>query len=124
MLSRALAIMCLLLVLPLKAQVLGSFPVRRYGTDQGLGSEVVSALVQDHEGLLWAGTEGGLAFFDGRKFSPFTKPLPAGFVLNLSVDRDGAVWVATDGGLARIHHGQSSIFGEATIVAEQCPRGR
>jgi signal transduction histidine kinase/ligand-binding sensor domain-containing protein len=116
---RLLVCLCLALVLPLQAQALGNFPVRRYGTEQGLGSEVVSALVQDHEGRLWAGTEGGLSFFDGRRFCSFTGPLPSGFVLNLSVDRDGAIWVAADGGLARVSRGQSRIFGEADGI----PRG-
>ncbi len=118
-LSRSLACLCLALVLPLKAQVLGDFPVRRYGTDQGLGSEVVSALVQDHAGRLWVGTEGGLSYFDGHRFSPYAGPLPPGFVLSLTVDQDGAVWVATDGGLARISQGQSRVFGEADGI----PRG-
>jgi signal transduction histidine kinase/ligand-binding sensor domain-containing protein len=116
-LSLTLASLCLLL--PLPAQVPGSFPVRRYGTEQGLGSVVVSALVQDPAGRLWAGTEGGLSYFDGKRFSLFTGPLPNGFIQNLSVDTDGAVWVATDTGLARIQHGQSEVFGEA----EGIPRG-
>ncbi len=119
MLPRALAVLCLAFVLPLKAQVAGSFPVRRYGTDQGLASEVVSALVQDQAGRLWAGTEGGLSYFDGSRFSPFTGPLPPGFVVNLTVDLDGTLWVATDGGLARISQGRSRIYGEP----EGIPRG-
>jgi signal transduction histidine kinase/DNA-binding response OmpR family regulator len=119
MLTRSLVILCLALAFPLEAQVTGTFPVRRYGTDQGLGSEVVSALVQDQAGKMWAGTEGGLSFFDGGRFSPFTGPLPAGFVLNLSVDNNGSVWVATAGGLALISHGRSRIFGEADGI----PRG-
>ncbi|MFZ1376792.1 MAG: ATP-binding protein [Geothrix sp.] len=118
-LSRALRLICLLLVLPLEAQVEGNFPVRRYGTDQGLGSEVVSAMVQDLEGRLWVGTEGGLCFFDGSRFSSFPGALPSGFVQSLSVDRDGSLWVATDGGLARIHHGKVQILGEANGI----PRG-
>ncbi|NWJ39974.1 MAG: hypothetical protein HXX12_03245 [Geothrix sp.] len=118
-LSRTLWLLCLLLALPLAAQVEGNFPVRRYGTDQGLGSEVVTAMVQDHEGRLWVGTEGGLCFFDGSRFSPFAGPLPTGFVQSLSIDRDGSLWVGTDGGLARINHLQSRVFGEADGV----PRG-
>jgi len=117
---RALALSCLLLTPPLRAQVTGSFPVRRYGTEQGLGSEVVSALVQDHEGQLWAGTEGGLSRFDGRQFQPFTDPLPPGFIRHLFVDKDGAVWVSTDGGLARISRGRSRVF----TAAEGIPRGK
>src|ERR1035438_1161228 len=98
----SLALACLCLILPLQAQVPGSFPIRRYGTEQGLGSEVVAALVQDPAGRLWVGTEGGLCFFDGRRFSPFTGPLPSQFVLSLFVDLNGDLWVATEGGLARI----------------------
>jgi len=120
MLFRVLAMLCLALVLPLKAQVLGSLPVRRYGTEQGLGSEVVSAMVQDTSGRLWVGTDAGVCVFDGRRFIPFTGPLPSQSVLNLSVDLDGAIWVTTEGGLARIHRGQSRIFGEA----EGIPAGR
>ena len=118
-LSHVLRLLCLVLILPLQAQVVGNFPVRRYGTEQGLGSEVVSAMVQDHEGRLWVGTEGGLSFFDGSRFSAFSGSLPSGFVLSLFVDRDGALWVATDGGLARIDHGRSRLFGEADGI----PRG-
>jgi len=118
-LSRTLRLLCLLLALPLQAQVEGNFPVRRYGTDQGLGSEVVSAMVQDQEGRLWVGTEGGLCFFDGSRFTTFRGSLPSGFVQGLSVDQDGSLWVATDGGLARIRHGRSQIFSEANGI----PRG-
>ena len=113
LLFRTLAWLCLVLILPLRSQGLGSFPVRRYGAEQGLGSEVVLALVQDHVGQLWVGTDGGVCVFDGRRFSPFTGPLPSQSVLNLSVDLDGAIWVASEGGLARISQGRSRIFGEA-----------
>jgi len=109
---RVLVCLCLFLLLPLKAQVRGDFPVRRYGTDQGLSSEVVSAMVQDHQGRLWVGTEGGLSYFDGRRFSPYPGALPPGFVQSLAVGLDGAIWVGTDGGLARISQGQPRIFGE------------
>ncbi|WLT33061.1 ATP-binding protein [Geothrix sp. PMB-07] len=118
MMLRALALLCLLSMPPLKAQAAGVFPVRRYGTEQGLGSEVVSSMVQDHEGQLWVGTEGGLSTFDGRQFLPYSGALAPGFILNLSVDLDGAVWVSTDGGLTRISHGRSRIFTEADGIPQ------
>jgi signal transduction histidine kinase/ligand-binding sensor domain-containing protein len=119
LLARALVCLGLTLAPGLQAQVLGDFPVRRYGTDQGLSSEVVAAMVQDHEGRLWVGTEGGLSYFDGRGFSPYSGALPPGFVLSLAVDREGAIWVATDGGLARIKQGKTRIIAEADGI----PRG-
>jgi signal transduction histidine kinase len=100
-------------MLALKAQPAGNFPVRRYGTEQGLGSEVVSSLVQDRAGRLWVGSEGGLCFFDGRRFSPFTGPLPSQFVLSLFADLDGSLWVATEGGMAHISQGRSRVLGAA-----------
>lgn len=112
LLFRALVLLCLLWPLPLRAQV-GAFPVRRYGTEQGLASEVVTALVQDHEGQVWVGTEGGLCTFDGSRFSLFSGTLPPGFIQHLFVDLDGTIWVSTEGGLARISQGRSRIYGEA-----------
>ena len=112
-LLRTLALLCLALVPPLEAQVRGTYPVRRYGTEQGLESEVVAALVQDRSGMLWVGTDGGLCFFDGRRFSPFKGELPSQSVLSLLSDLDGALWVATEGGLTRIHRGKSWSIDEA-----------
>lgn len=119
MFRQILVLICLFIPVQLTAQPAGTLPVRRYGTEQGLGSEVVSALVQDHAGLIWAGTEDEVSYFDGKRFTPFTGSLPPGFVRTLTVDRDGALWVATDDGLARISQGRSRIFGEA----EGIPRG-
>lgn len=113
MMFRALVLLGLLSAPSLMAQSPGVFPVRRYGTEQGLGSEVVSSMVQDLDGQLWVGTEGGLSTFDGRQFFPYPGPLAPGFILNLSVDLDGAVWVSTEGGLSRISRGRSRVFTEA-----------
>ena len=69
------------------------FPIRRYGTEQGLGSEVGSSLVQDPAGRMWVGTEGGRCFFEGGWLSPFTGALPSQFVRSLLMDTDGALGV-------------------------------
>jgi signal transduction histidine kinase/ligand-binding sensor domain-containing protein len=69
-------------------------------------SEVVSVLAQDAQGVIWAGTEAGLHFFDGHAFVPFLGKLPSPMVLDLLEDPDGSLWVATQGGLARLHQGK------------------
>lgn len=65
----------------------------------GLPSNNVRAIVQDADGLLWFGTDGGLARFDGRRTQK-VGGLPAGAVRVLKLDNKGALWVGTDGGCA------------------------
>jgi signal transduction histidine kinase/ligand-binding sensor domain-containing protein len=69
-----------------------------------MASEVVGALAQDSEGILWAGTEAGLHFFRGDTFVIFPEQLPSQIISGLCADPDGSLWVATGGGLAKIHH--------------------
>lgn len=78
-----------------------------YGRDQGLPHPVPTALVQDREGFLWIGTQGGLARWDGYRFHAYRADpmvpgsLPDDWVQTLHVDSAGRLWVgAGAGGLA------------------------
>ncbi|HYC05416.1 MAG TPA: diguanylate cyclase [Azospirillaceae bacterium] len=80
----------------------------RIGRDQGLPSDIVTALAEDATGFVWIGTSVGLARFDGHGFRIFQpdpgdpSALPDGYVNALHVDGRGRLWVATNnGGLAR-----------------------
>lgn len=65
----------------------------------GLPSDRVRAVAQDAEGLMWFGTDGGLARYDGRRIQTITDlGLSSARVLALRTDSDGALWVGTDGG--------------------------
>ncbi|WP_225561779.1 hybrid sensor histidine kinase/response regulator [Rhodanobacter sp. DHB23] len=44
---------------------------RRYGVDDGLPSSNVYAVAQDRSGVVWFGTKGGIARFDGVQFQVF-----------------------------------------------------
>jgi ligand-binding sensor domain-containing protein len=44
-----------------------------YSTSEGLPQSQVNSIIQDNDGYLWIGTFGGLAKFDGKKFSSFGK---------------------------------------------------
>jgi signal transduction histidine kinase len=92
----------ILLFLPvhLIGQGQGSLPIRTFGVEQGLAIPAVNALVQDGQGLIWAGTESGLFRFDGRAWHEVEVKLPSRFVNHLRVDRKGRIWVATRGGAA------------------------
>jgi ligand-binding sensor domain-containing protein len=70
--------------------------------EEGLPDEV-NTMVQTRNGFLCVGTDGGLAEFDGERFTQIrlragiSKEIPVSFPLTAA---DGALWVGTDSGLA------------------------
>ena len=77
-------------------------------TDHGLPQGTGTALVEDRDGFLWVGTQGGLARWDGYRFHSYlsnpydSNSLPDGFVSCMVVDAAGRLWIGTNGGgLAR-----------------------
>jgi ligand-binding sensor domain-containing protein/signal transduction histidine kinase len=60
----------------------------------------IHALFQDRAGRLWAGTERGLACWDGHAWQTFTtnNGLSANIVRALADDADGRLWIGTEGG--------------------------
>ena len=86
-------------------------------TEQGLPQNSVNAMVQDHEGYLWIGTFGGLARFDGDRFTVFPSADTPGFasvrIRSLYESRSGGLWIGTvDGGLIQLHHGVATTYTE------------
>src|SRR4030095_11186484 len=47
---------------------LSDYAVASWGLRDGLPSNVIWAIVQDPQGYLWLGTDGGLVRFDGARF--------------------------------------------------------
>jgi signal transduction histidine kinase/ligand-binding sensor domain-containing protein len=75
----------------------------------GLPSDRVRAIVQDAGGVLWFGTDAGLARFDGRRTQTVAIPgLPDGAVRSLAVDASDRLWVGTDGGAAVVTAGRAT----------------
>jgi ligand-binding sensor domain-containing protein/signal transduction histidine kinase len=72
--------------------------------EQGLSENTVKAIVEDHDGFLWFGTERGLNRFDGLEFKVFGAGSETGAELSedhintLLVDRNGLLWIGTFGG--------------------------
>src|ERR671938_372006 len=65
----------------------------------GLPSDQVRAVAQDAEGVMWFGTDAGLARYDGRRVQSVTSEGLAGpRVRALAADAAGALWVGADGG--------------------------
>ncbi|HEX3660145.1 MAG TPA: two-component regulator propeller domain-containing protein [Acidobacteriaceae bacterium] len=77
-----------------------------FTVEDGLPDNVVNTIVQTRNGLLWVGTQAGLASFDGREFSPVdleTSGAPAqGAVHALLESSNGDLWAGTDAGVVRI----------------------
>src|SRR5690349_10162510 len=81
------------------SQPANSYIRTRFGTDEGLESQVVNNLVQTPDGFLWISTGGGdLIRFDGKNFTRllFDRVGP------LTLGPNGDLWVATTNGLSKI----------------------
>jgi signal transduction histidine kinase/ligand-binding sensor domain-containing protein len=81
--------------------------VDTWTTNDGLPQDRVQAVAQTLDGLLWVGTEAGLARFDGHRFIVFAPPqfpnLRNESITALRGSRDGALWIGTaSGGLYRV----------------------
>jgi ligand-binding sensor domain-containing protein/signal transduction histidine kinase len=86
------------------------------------GSDVmdprVSALHQDRAGRIWAGTQHGLACWDGRAWRVFTTRdgLSADIVRAIADDAQGNLWIGTEGGgLNRLKEGKFSSFQKSNL---------
>ena len=74
-------------------------------------------MLQDHHGYIWIGTFGGLARFDGQRFTLFDSANTPGFgsdqIFSLYESRSGALWIGTvDGGLIRLQDGVATTYTE------------
>ena len=81
--------------------------LQRLDDRDGLPSSRAFAVEVDAAGLVWIGTQEGLARFDGQRVEVFThdpddpRSLPSDFVRVLRRDPTGELWIGTTGGLAR-----------------------
>lgn len=66
-----------------------------YSVRDGLPGNLVYCGLQDRRGLLWFGTDKGLACFDGTRFRTYSVAdgLPDPEVLNMHEDRQGRIWL-------------------------------
>ena len=71
------------------------YVLRTWGVDEGLPSNRVTSLTQTPDGYLWVATLGGLARFDGVRFTLFNTERRTQAVFTA---RDGNLWVGMDGG--------------------------
>src|SRR5476651_1808872 len=94
-------------------------------TRSGLSSNTVNVILQDHNGLIWFGTNDGLNKFDGTNFTVYSHnerdstSLPANQVVSLLEDKSGKLWVGTSGGVLVYYDEKHNSFnpykGDGTI---------
>jgi len=87
--------------------------LRSYLTAQGLPDPLVRALWCDHHGLIWAGTNRGVARFDGRRFRAALAETGSVSVRSLTGDREGNLWVGENSGLSRLRDDVFTVYGQS-----------
>lgn len=98
---------CLLFVVSgLRAQ---RFTFTAYGAQSGLSNLNVSALLEDHTGVVWAATQNGTFVADGDRFEKHSKLADSGFedIRALREDDDGRIWIADGRRLGFWQNGQT-----------------
>ncbi len=77
-----------------------------FTVEDGLLDNTVNAITQTANGLLWVGTESGLASFDGRTFTQVRLRIPGArppsIISSLVEGSDGDLWVGSDAAIIRI----------------------
>lgn len=77
----------------------------RLSVADGLPQATVQCLLQDSQGFLWLGTQGGLARYDGYGFHHYkhqpqdSASLSHNWINCLFEDQSGRLWIGTDGGV-------------------------
>jgi len=96
-------------------------------TKNGLSSNTVNTILQDHDGLIWFGTNDGLNKFDGTNVTVYshverdTSSIPSNEILSLLEDRSGKLWVGTAGRLVYYDSRHSSFVAYKGDKAAQNP---
>lgn len=96
----ALLLACIALATPVRAAT-RDFHFRTIAGAQGLAQNSVTAMVQDPQGFVWVGTQGGLHRYDGQRYHLFRHDprdpasLPDSYVTALALEDGTALWVGT-----------------------------
>jgi ligand-binding sensor domain-containing protein/two-component sensor histidine kinase len=77
----------------------GQPSVRVFTDDDGLPTNGIMSLAVDQKKYVWAGTQDGAAYYNGRNWTPLRMPKQGAtnFIHDVLAARDGTLWFATDG---------------------------
>jgi ligand-binding sensor domain-containing protein len=98
-----------------------------FTVEDGLPDNVVNAIIQTGNGLLWVGTESGLASFDGREFTLHDLHIAGvphqGAVESLVEASNGDLWVGTHAGVVLIPRDALDQFDPKQLIYYQLSPG-
>jgi signal transduction histidine kinase/ligand-binding sensor domain-containing protein len=96
--------------------------IRRYDTGDGLPTLFVRALWCDRNGTMWAGTNGGVARFDGHRFNTAQSEESEDAVRCLLGDREGNLWIGQQNtGLTRFRDDLFTVYGRSEGLPSDQP---
>lgn len=96
-----------------------SFPNLKFthlSTRDGLSSEIINDIIQDHRGIIWISTYDGLNRYDGTSITVYrhiegdSTTIPNNDTRDLAIDQQNRLWIATEKGLCCFN----TITGKAT----------
>jgi signal transduction histidine kinase len=96
--------------------------VEHYGRADGLSGDLVFALFEDREGIVWAATTHGIDSFRNARIVTFSEEqgVPKDAVASVFAAKDGTVWLANSGSLDHIVNGTvSSIRAGSGLPGQQ-----
>ena len=70
--------------------------------EDGLPGNVVYSIAQQPDGLIWFGTDNGVASYDGEAFRTYPLPSSVRHIYSLAVSPDGSVWAGSRGSVLRL----------------------
>ena len=79
---------------------------KHYGSSEGLPDDHLLSIAVDAQGRVWAGTQRGMAVFEGGRFRPIYTDSFRGPVSYLYFGNDGETWVGSFGRALRISGGK------------------
>jgi signal transduction histidine kinase/ligand-binding sensor domain-containing protein len=86
--------------------------IRRFDSHSGLPEDLVRSVVEDRDGNIWAGTNGGIARLEGDRFAVPATGTEGELVRVLFEDREGDLWVGGNGGLTRLRDDVFTPYGK------------
>ena len=112
---RRILLLCAL-ALCARADRVALISFQRVPIPQDVPAHLCSAIAQDHEGLLWFGTQGGLVRYDGYEFRVFRSnagdqsTIAGNYVRALLVASDGRLWIGTFSGGLSVYDPRTESF--------------
>ncbi|TAD99074.1 MAG: hypothetical protein EAZ97_09725 [Bacteroidetes bacterium] len=93
-----------------------SLKFKQFSVEESLPTSITYALAQDAKGFIWAGTQDGLARFDGYNMLVFkhkqndSTSLPINNISKLFIDSENNLWIGTWGGGICLYNPEMQTF--------------